>query len=211
MQLEAFLENAARRYPDKTALVCGARQLTYAELDRDCNRLAHALTALGVRRGDRVAVYLQNSAESVISIFAILKAGAVFLTVNPTTKPEKLTYVLKDSGARVLVAERQKLPSLHDCWQQLADLTQVITVGPPGQEDDVCPTPTVAWDALLARHQGFRSPRCGSPKSRPSSSPSPDPPSQSDGPKAPVIAEHHASLTRHSPQSLAQPHPKREG
>ncbi len=77
MQVERFLEDAAKRFPDKTALVCGERRLRYAELEAESNRLAHGLIDLGVERGDRVAVYLDNSVEAVVSIFAVLKAGAV--------------------------------------------------------------------------------------------------------------------------------------
>ena len=85
-QLEQVLEDSARRRPDHTALVCGKRRLTYAEIDRAANTLAHHLIANGVRRGDRVAAFLDNSVEAVISVFAILKAGAVMMVVNPATR-----------------------------------------------------------------------------------------------------------------------------
>ena len=89
MQVEQFLELSAQRSPDKTALVCQERRLTYREIEEQSNQLAHALIENGVERGDRVAIYLDNSVEAVLSIFAVLKAGAVFLVVNPTTKPDK--------------------------------------------------------------------------------------------------------------------------
>jgi long-chain acyl-CoA synthetase len=76
MQVESFLELSAARWPDKTALVCGGRRYSYAELETKANRLAASLIAGGVRRGDRVAIYLENAAEAVISVFAILKAGS---------------------------------------------------------------------------------------------------------------------------------------
>ncbi len=111
MQLEAFLENSARRFPDKTALVCADQRLTYAQIEQQCNRLAHGLLAQGVQRGDRVAVYLENSVEAVLSIFAILKAGAVFMMINPTTKVDKVTYVLNNSSARALITHSKNLAS----------------------------------------------------------------------------------------------------
>ncbi len=82
MQVEAFLELSAQKSPQKTALVCGEQRLSYQDIEAQCNRLAHALRAVGVQRGDRVAVYLDNSVEAVMAIFAILKAGAVFMPVN---------------------------------------------------------------------------------------------------------------------------------
>ncbi|MBI2816962.1 MAG: AMP-binding protein [Acidobacteria bacterium] len=103
MQLQEFLETSSRHYPDKTALVAGGRRLTYAEINQQANRLANALTGEGISRWDRVVICLQNSAEAVVSIFGTLKAGAVFVPVNPTTKPDKLAYILQNSGARALI------------------------------------------------------------------------------------------------------------
>jgi acyl-CoA synthetase (AMP-forming)/AMP-acid ligase II len=81
--------------------------LNYRELEGRCNQLAHALIALGVGRGDRVAVCLDNSVEAVVSVFAILKAGAVFVMINPTTKAEKLAFLLDNSDARILILSRK--------------------------------------------------------------------------------------------------------
>jgi long-chain acyl-CoA synthetase len=93
MQIEEFLEGSARRFPDKTALVCDGRRWTYQQIDERANGLAHPMIEAGVRRGDRVAVYLENSVETVLSLFAALKAGGVFLVVNPAVKAEKLAYI----------------------------------------------------------------------------------------------------------------------
>lgn len=103
MQLEQFLEQSAARAPDKVAIVAGDCRTTYAELEADANRLAHALIARGVNRGDRVAICLNNSVEFAISLYAALKAGAVFMPINPTTKADKLNYLLNDSRAKVIV------------------------------------------------------------------------------------------------------------
>ena len=103
MQVESFLEQSAERFPEKTAIVCAGRRLTYREVEERANRLAHSLIAEGIKRWDRVAVYLDNSVESVVSVFAILKAGAVFLVVNPTTKGDKLTYILNNCRAKGLI------------------------------------------------------------------------------------------------------------
>jgi len=99
-----FLSDSARRHPDKPSLICGERVWTFGRLDRDSDGLAAALQQAGIVRGDRVAVYMDNSAELVVAVFAILKAGAVFVIVNPTTKAKKLAYILNDCGARAMVA-----------------------------------------------------------------------------------------------------------
>src|SRR4051794_10661457 len=105
MQVESFLEDSVRRFPDKTALICGLQRLSYAEVDQGANRLANDLIAAGIEKGDRVAVYAANSAETVLSIFAILKAGAVFVVINPSTKAGKLSYVLNHCAASGVICD----------------------------------------------------------------------------------------------------------
>ncbi len=126
MQVEAFLEWSSSQSPEKIALICGNQRLTYGELEAGANRLAHSFIARGVTRGDRVAVYLENSAEAVLSIFAVLKAGAVFLVVNPTTKADKLCYILNNCRATGLVTDGRRfvgtvealtgVPTLRAIW-----------------------------------------------------------------------------------------------
>lgn len=99
MQVEEFLEQSARRLPNKVALVCQAERVTFAEIDRLSTRVANALKKEDVRRGDRIAIFLDNSVEAVVSIFGVLKLGAVFLMVSPKTKEDKLAYILNDCGA----------------------------------------------------------------------------------------------------------------
>ncbi|HWP99570.1 MAG TPA: AMP-binding protein [Vicinamibacterales bacterium] len=112
MQVERFLEASAERLPDKVALVCGGRRLTYRQIDEASNRLAAALLAAGVRRGDRVAICLENSVEAVLAVFAALKAGGVFMVVNPTTKADKLAFVLNDSRASALFLSGRRMDLL---------------------------------------------------------------------------------------------------
>ncbi len=105
MRVESFLRTSAERFPGKTAIVAGERRLTYEELAARSARLAASLSRRGVSRGDRVVVFLENSPEAVIAIFAILQAGAVFSVVNPGTKLDKLAYILNNCGAKALLTE----------------------------------------------------------------------------------------------------------
>ncbi|GAB4267276.1 MAG: class I adenylate-forming enzyme family protein [Candidatus Promineifilaceae bacterium] len=99
-----FLETSAQQTPDKIALVCGKSRFTYAQIDQMANRLAHALVSRGVKRGDRVLLWLPNSVEMVVAVFATLKANAVFVPVNITTKQDKLVYLANNCRAAVLMA-----------------------------------------------------------------------------------------------------------
>lgn len=129
MQVEEFLELSARRSPDKTALVCQDGRLSYQEVEDKSNQLAHALAEQGVRRGDRVAIYLENSVEAVLSVFAVLKAGAVFLVINPTTKPDKLAYILNNCRAAALITDIRKSSDVEKPRTQLPYLKSVFVAG----------------------------------------------------------------------------------
>jgi amino acid adenylation domain-containing protein len=99
------LAEAAHQFPDRLALVGPSRPLTYAELTRASDGIATWFQRLGVARGDRVAVMMENSVDLVTTLFGVLKSGAAYVAVNPTTKQDELAYVLSDCGVRVLVAD----------------------------------------------------------------------------------------------------------
>lgn len=106
MLLQKPFEAAARARPEKTALVCGSRRLTYGDLAAMSNRLAYGLIAAGVRPGDRVAVCLPNGPEVVATVLAAMKAGGVFVVINPAVKTQKLEHILDDCDPRVFIADR---------------------------------------------------------------------------------------------------------
>ena len=129
MRVESLLEQSARRTPDKTALVADGRRWTYREANRRADRLAHALRDAGVLKGDRVAVCLDNSAEAVFAVFGILKAGAVFLLINPSTKAEKMAYLLNHARAKALLTDRRKQPRFSAVWGTTPSLAVVYVLG----------------------------------------------------------------------------------
>jgi amino acid adenylation domain-containing protein len=103
--LHETLLASAERVSDGEAVVAGAERLTYAELRDRALRLARALQELGVGRGDRVAIFMDNSAGCATAVYAAMLAGGVFVVVNPQTKEDKLLYVLDDCEATVLLTE----------------------------------------------------------------------------------------------------------
>jgi amino acid adenylation domain-containing protein len=129
MQLEEFLEHSAERSPDKTALVCGARRLTYGQIENQANQLAHTLLAHGLERCDRAVVYAGNTVETAIAVFAILKAGGVFVLVNPTTKQDKLAYFLNNCRATILVTAGKLLMPAMAAAAQAPYLHSVLVSG----------------------------------------------------------------------------------
>jgi len=129
MLVNHFLENSAQRLPEKVCLVFKDKRFTYAEIDKVSNQLAHTLIELGIKRGDRVAIYIENSPEAVISLFGILKAGAIFSVLNPLIKPRKLQYILNNCQASCLVTHTTKLSALLEIINTLPHLKSIILAG----------------------------------------------------------------------------------
>jgi len=102
--LGAVLAQTASRYPNQTSLLFYGNRISYAELDRLANQFAHALTSLGVRKGDRVALMLPNIPQMVIAYYGTLRTGAIAVATNPLYHEHELEVQLKDSGAETLVA-----------------------------------------------------------------------------------------------------------
>ena len=125
---DALLTSAAL-HPDKTAVVADGARHSYEALLDAALRLARALQDNGVRRGDRVAVYLDNSWPAVVAIYGTLLAGAVLTVINPQTKEEKLAFMLADSEARALVTERSLAPVFLPALAHAPDVKCVICSG----------------------------------------------------------------------------------
>jgi long-chain acyl-CoA synthetase len=129
MRVEQFLTASARRFGDKVALVAGGTRLTYRDLDRASDRLAGALTAGGIARGDRVVIFMDNCREAVISIFAALKAGAVFSPINPSTKADKLAYVINNCRARALITQDKLRAAANAALAEAPSIALVVVAG----------------------------------------------------------------------------------
>ncbi|BCJ69493.1 hypothetical protein Prubr_65140 [Polymorphospora rubra] len=106
----ALVAEQARRNPGAVAVVAGDEQLTYRDLEQRVNRLARVLIERGVRTESVVAVCLPRRLDLVVSLLAVLRAGAAYLPVDPTLPAERITAMLEDSGARLAVAAGTVLP-----------------------------------------------------------------------------------------------------
>ncbi|WP_433257650.1 MupA/Atu3671 family FMN-dependent luciferase-like monooxygenase [Streptosporangium sp. CA-135522] len=114
----------ARLTPDAPAVHFRDRELTYAELDGAADALAARLSAVGVRGGPPVAVCVERSPEMIVSLLAVLKAGAAYLPIDTTLPPERLSYMLQDAGVSVVVtsdAQRHRFADMP-VRQVLADV-----------------------------------------------------------------------------------------
>jgi amino acid adenylation domain-containing protein len=127
--LHDSLARSAADVPDKVAVAGRDERLTYRDLDARASRLARALQERGVKRGDRVAIYLDNSPTVLVSVYAALRAGAAFMVINPQTKEDKLRYILSDSGARALIAEGRLAAALSKAVPAVPAVGTVVLRG----------------------------------------------------------------------------------
>lgn len=146
--VQEFLEESAQRLPEKIALVCGDDRITYSELDSLANRLANGLRNKGIRRGDRVALFLQNSVELVIGIFAVLKCDAVFVVVNSTTKIDKLVYILNNCKVSALLISSQQKKMIDELKRSCASIRFFILTGEDNSPQE-SQTDCFTWQEIL--------------------------------------------------------------
>ncbi|MCK4862835.1 MAG: AMP-binding protein [Dehalococcoidales bacterium] len=128
--LNSILENAARRFADKTAVLMGERRVSFARLNEDSNRFAHALISMGVKKGDRVAMIQASNPEFVAVFFGIMKAGGIAVPLDSRYVADELDRLFNDCRPRVLVVENPPLESLLPALPRFDSLEHVITFDP---------------------------------------------------------------------------------
>jgi acyl-CoA ligase (AMP-forming) (exosortase A-associated) len=126
--LNEFVSRSADRQPDHTALRYQGEGLSYASLAQSMRRFAAGLMCLGLERGERVAIYLDKSFETVIASFGAPAAGAVFVPVNPVLKAEQVAHILRDCAVRVLITSRARGELLQASLSGCPDLRHVVIV-----------------------------------------------------------------------------------
>ena len=124
-----MLWESAQRFPEKTAVVFQGQKISYRELDGLVNCFANALAKLGVRKGDRVALYMTNRPEYVISVYGAARLGAVFTPMNPTYKEGEIEHQIHDAEASVLVVQESLYPLVKLVRQRLTSIKEIIVVG----------------------------------------------------------------------------------
>ncbi len=157
--LHDVLIDAAKASPEKTALIIGDAKYSYATLDRASTALAHALIHAGVVRGDRVLVFADNTVETVISFWGVLKANAVVSPINPLTKADKLGYYLRDSRATALITDAHLKNVFVPAVKAESKWLKAIVCSGSVDAAQMEGLTVTAWDAALKPHEGKSLPR----------------------------------------------------
>lgn len=125
----SLLKNSALRFPDRVALVAGERRLSYREYNRRANKLANRLVRLGVKKGEKVSLYLHNSIEWAEIYWALSKIGAVVVPVNFRIKGEELVHVVGNSETGLFFFDDTLREQVEGIKERLKEVRQFIMVG----------------------------------------------------------------------------------
>jgi long-chain acyl-CoA synthetase len=145
--IHALLEDTAKRFPDRNAFVY-PKKMTFNEFKRKVDIFTSILNNLGVKKGDRVALFGPNSIEWEISFFGLEKAGAILVPMNPQFKETEVKYELNDSGAETIVVSHH-LYSVVAAVRSQTPLKHIIIMESEKGSDIQLSEGTLGWNELM--------------------------------------------------------------
>jgi amino acid adenylation domain-containing protein len=139
--LQQLLAKSAKAYPQKAAVWARGQSITYRELDERSNQLAHFLRQKGIQKGDRVGLFFSKSVESIVSMLGVLKAGGVYVPLDPQAPADRVGYIIGNCGIRILITNGEKRAVLAP--ETLSTLECCLLTEGDGEGRDV-----IAWSSL---------------------------------------------------------------
>jgi long-chain acyl-CoA synthetase len=158
--LQCCLEGNSISLSQKKAVICAERTCSYFELNQWSNQLANALIKQGLQRQDRVAICLENSIETVIAIYAVLKASGIFVLIHPDSKAEKIQRILVNSDAKILITEAAGIAATINFLTASHTINPMIWVQREG-DDANDPEQGLSFWPLLAQGGCHQPPQSG--------------------------------------------------
>jgi amino acid adenylation domain-containing protein len=139
--LQQLLSKSAKNYPEKPAVWARGKSITYRELDERSNQVAHLLHKRGIQKGDRVGLFFPKSLESIVSMLGVLKAGGVYVPLDPQAPADRVGYIIGNCGIRILITTLNKRAELSEETRGLLEAS--ILVEGEGNGRDL-----IAWSSL---------------------------------------------------------------
>ncbi len=147
-----FLEEAARKHPETACTIFKGAKITYKEMDEITDRLAAGIADLGVKKGDRVGIFMPNTPQFVMAYFAILKLGAVVVAVNPLYSAREIEHQLNDSGVEVMLV----MSNFYNLIKQVQPKTKLRTVAVTNLKETLPPVLAFLFGLTKEKKGGFR-------------------------------------------------------
>jgi non-ribosomal peptide synthetase component F len=124
--LHQLVSESALRYSDREAIISKDRSLTFSELDRESNKLAHLLLSLKIVKGDRVGLYLDRGIAAIIAACAVLKTGAIYVPIDPAGPIRRISYIVEKCGIKTLVTCQDKLQKIEKAFPEAVPFTHIV-------------------------------------------------------------------------------------
>jgi len=138
--LQQLLTCSAAKYPEKAAVWARNRSLTYRQLDERSTQLAHLLRQRGLKKGDRVGIFFPKCVESLVCMFGVLKAGGIYVPLDPQQPADRIGYIIGNCGIRVLLTNKERRAALGmDFVNTLDYCLMVDDAGSNGSGNKVVP------------------------------------------------------------------------
>jgi long-chain acyl-CoA synthetase len=147
-----FLEEDARKYPDTPCTIFKGAKITYREMDEITDRLAAGLADIGVKKGDRVGIFMPNTPQFVMAYFAILKLGAVVVATNPLYSAREIEHQLNDAGAEVMLV----MSNFYNLVKSVQSKTKLRTLVVTNLKETLPPVLGFLFTLTKEKKEGFR-------------------------------------------------------
>ncbi len=147
--LPQILRETAEHHGHRAALVMDGRSITYSELEAESNRFARSLISNGVCQGDRVALWLPKSIETVVAIYGIMKAGAAYVPIDPGAPGARMAYIARDCSVAGLVSLRERADTVQAAFAGSAPMKTIwYADAHDGDAPSIANARAIAWQAL---------------------------------------------------------------
>ncbi|MBI2757178.1 MAG: long-chain fatty acid--CoA ligase [Chloroflexi bacterium] len=147
-----FLEESARKYPGRACTIFKGAVITYKEMNESSDRIAAALTGMGVKKGDRVGIFMPNTPQFVIAYFGILKAGGVVVATNPLYTPTEIEYQVNDAGVEIMFV----MSNFYSKMKAAQPKTKLRTLIVTNLKETLPPVLRVLFTLAKEKKGGFR-------------------------------------------------------
>lgn len=152
IRLFDFLDQSAEKYPDKVCTIFNGAEITYGEMRSITNRLAHAFVDLGVKKGDRVGLFMPNTPQFIMAYYGLLKAGAVVVATNPLYTEREIIYQANDAGVELMVLMTNNYEKIKSIQDQTKIKQMIVT----NLKEALPPVTRVLFTLLREKKSGFK-------------------------------------------------------
>lgn len=154
--LHHLLRDTSRKYPDRSAVIFNNMSMDYLTLEQKSNQMARVLSAMGVGNGSRVGIMMNKSMESIISIFGILKTGAVYVPIDPKAPRDRVYYIITNCEIKWLISSAKCLETIDFKQHHLSSIRSILMAegGDDARMAFENGPGVISWDALSDQRDG---------------------------------------------------------